>query len=103
MKKEKLIIKCFDKWWRATIEVQDTFDAMNPRSAIIVSPAVRMASKIIYNETQDNFIVNEPNVDSGAIATTLFMLKNKLPKLPMDRKGFERLRKQYSRKIKYDF
>jgi len=102
MKTEKLLIKCFDKWWRASIEVRDDFNVITASSIKALSPHVRMHATVIYNETCNNFIVNDPGVSPETMQLQIWMTKEKLPKLPLERKAFNRLVTQDARHRKYD-
>jgi len=103
VKEEKLLIKIFDEYWTATINVQDEFNAIQKSNVMAISPAVRLAAKVIYNIDREMFSVNEPRITVEGAKLILWTEAKNLKTLAIDRVGFERIKKHYERKIKYGF
>ncbi len=93
--KHELIIYCFDKWWKGTVE-DECYKVMTHNVEVLVSPAVRFNADIVYDKSTKNLITNKTQTSSVQIEMEVWLMGN-LPVMNLERKAFERLRKSYHR------
>ena len=93
--KHELLIHCFGQWWKHTVE-DDCYQIMRHQIEVLVSPAVRFQSKIVYDKSTKQLIRNETNTSPTQIEMEVWMM-GELPVLNIERRAFERRRKSYER------
>jgi len=93
--KHELLIHCFGQWWKHDVE-DACYQIMQHNVEVIVSPAVRFQSKIVYDKTTKKLLRNETDTSSVQIEMEVWMM-GELPILNIERRAFERKRKSYER------